>query len=124
MTNEIKKELAAFLRDYKEMCKKTGCGECPMKGRACGLNERFDTDRALAAVEAWREKRKPKPEVIDKALDIYTIEAQRERERPMLKVDQYVSMCDIIDDLKRLGYTITDFKAQRFVLESHKEDPE
>lgn len=119
MTNEVMKEIAAFLRDYKTMCK-GGCEKCSMKGTSCGINERFDSFRAIFAVEKWRESRKPKPEVIDKSLDIYTVEVQAVRFTPCVSVKERGQI--LRELLSANGYTVTDFKAQRFALETHKED--
>lgn len=124
MTNEMKKEITAFLRDFKKMCKMTDCVKCPMINKACRLSPLFDVNSAIAAVEEWRKRKKPKPEVIDKALDIYTIEVQKVRKHPGFNVGEYISIRDVMEHFKMFGYTITGFKAQRFVLESHREDAE
>lgn len=130
MTNETKKELAAFLRDYAAMCFSGPCQECQMHGYSCcpGVPS-FDTDRAIAAIEAWRErrKRKPKPEVIDKAVDIYTFEVEVERKgfecelRNAKKCAKHAAKA-LKDFYNNYNATVSVLSAKRFARKTHREE--
>lgn len=130
MTNETKKELAAFLRDYSAMCIGGDCNSCAMNGYDCSPKSRtFDIDLAIEAAEKWRETRKPKPEVIDKAVDIYTFEVEVERGKSAAQAWTPKQLAEYAADcLERIyrgnGATVSVLSAKRFALETHREEDE
>lgn len=135
MNETFKTELAAFARDVNAICDANPdtCEHCPLVDMNDGyckagfLNSKFDPEVAISAVEAYRKRKKPCAEVIDRALDIYTIEIEVERKgfecdlRSAEDCAKHAMM-----GLKRFynnsWNTVRVLSAKRFVLESHKEE--
>lgn len=136
MNETFKTELAEFARDVNAICDAhpDTCEHCPMVDMNDGyckagfLNSLFDAEAAIAAVEAYRNRKKPCAEVIDRALDVYTIEVEID----YIPKGCYVpSATDCSEKLRKqiewyYGYNkwaaVRVLSAKRFVLKSHKED--
>ena len=134
MNNNFKEQLAEFARDLKAMCDANPhtCQHCPLTsadGCCKGglLNSIFDPEATIAAVEAYRKRKKPCVEIIYRALDVYTIEVEVERgavgatrtakyfaEGAVNELQCYYKSVD-------RPATVRVLSAKRFVLESHRE---
>lgn len=137
MNDNFKDQLAAFAEDIKEMCDSNPdtCEHCPLVDMDDGyckagfLNSVFDPETVIAAVEAYRKRKKPCAEVIDRALDVYNIEVEITRSTPPKNWTAEQGAQYAVDYLRR-GYTVDDcatvrvLSAKRFVLESHMEEEE
>lgn len=136
MNETFKTELAAFARDLKAMCDENPhtCQYCPLTdadGYCKGglLNSVFDPEAVIAAVEAYRKRKKPCAEVIDRALDIYTIEVQTIRDSWYLFEKDVKSCAEDAAEALACHLFVNECKdtvarvlsAKRFVLESHRE---
>jgi len=134
MNEKFKEDLAAFVRDIREMCQHTTCSNCRLhvSGRCGGalIGSFFDADAAIGGVEAYRRRRKPCEEVIDRAVDVYTIEVEVERDRSSC-ANRSVDRC--AEHLKQgvwqyygcnSDVAVRVLSAKRFVLESHREETE
>lgn len=133
MDETFKNQLAEFARDLAAICADHSCRSCPLRdddgpcrGRLADVF--FDTDKAIAAVEAYRTRKKPCAEVIDKAVDVYTIEVEVERGAVGATMPaKYFAEC-AVEELQRYfrlsaqSATVRVLSAKRFVLESHRED--
>lgn len=134
MNETFKNQLAAFARDLKAMCDENPhtCQYCPLTdadGYCKGglLNSVFDPEAVIHAVEDYRKRRKPCAEVIDKTVDIYTIEVEVERGAVGATMPaKYFAEC-AVGELQRYfrlsaqPATVRVLSAKRFVLESHRE---
>lgn len=120
MTNA--KHFADLLGKIGRICVRyKACEDCPPRDDVC--------EAVLAAVEDYRKHKKPKPEVIDKAVDVYTIEVEIERGKFTAQVWTPKQGAECIADYIKSAYqgnctaaTATVLSAKRFVLESHRED--
>lgn len=136
MTNETKKEIAAFMRDMKAICESNpdSCEHCPLHGptdRGCTISTvsiAFNVNRAIAAVEAYRKRKKPCAEVIDRAREIYMLEVEVEKNKYNgFNVPVAVYAESLAYDIERdkttsdRQYTVRVRSAKRYVLESHRE---
>lgn len=134
MNDNFKSQLAALARDVKAICEsQCFCSDCElwrdgfcvsrMSGKA------FDVEAVCAAVEAYRKHKKPCAEMIDRALDIYTIEVEMLRGRASSQswtpkqCAKYAAGC-IKDACTGKSPTVRVLSAKRFVLESHREEEE
>lgn len=138
MNDNFKNQLAAFARDVKAICDANPhtYQHCPLSDadgccKGVLMNSIFDPDAVIAAVEAYRKRRKPCAEVIDRAVDIYTIEVEVERIYPLanepIPVKEHADF--IATFLRRqmfngtpLSAAVRVLSAKRYVLESHRED--
>lgn len=132
MNKNFKIELAAFAKDLREMCKTHTCADCPIGDKngvhVCRMtSDFFDLNKSLAAVEAYRKRKKPCAEVINKARDVYTIEVEMEIERNSWCANHSVDSCaenlrqDVWQYYSNNNVTVRVLSAERFVLESHRE---
>lgn len=135
MNDNFKTELAEFARDVNAMCDANPdtCEHCPLIDMDDGyckagfLNSCFDAEAAIAAVEAYRKRKKPCAEVIDRTLDVYNIEVKITRSTPPKNWTAKDGAQYAVDYLRR-GYctddcaTVRVLSAKRYVLESHREE--
>lgn len=132
MNETFKTELAAFARDLREMCKSHTCANCPIgdKNGVCVrriTSDSFNLNEAIAAVEAYRKRKKPCAEVIDRALDVYTIEVEvvRGAVGATMPAEYFAegAVSELRDYYESVGrpYAVRVLSAKRFVLESHRE---
>ena len=135
MNENFKTELAAFTRDVKAICmEQFCCVACPFSlgdPPSCAVNYNdLDLDAAIAAVEAYRKRKKPCAEVIDKAMDVYTIEVEVERSPcdALMAAEIFANGAKhILDEHYMKTHklaTVRVLSAKRFVMESHREDEE
>lgn len=134
MNDNFKSQLAAFLEDAKAICRNHPyCRECELGRDGCCAarlsGNAFDLEAVCAAVEAYRKRKKPCAEVIDRALDVYTIEVEMLRGRASSQswtpkqCAKYAAGC-IKDACTGKSPTVRVLSAKRFVLESHREEEE
>lgn len=141
MNDNFKAELTAFMQDINAICESntgSSCKHCPLwdsNERACMVSPmgiEFIPDQAIAAVEAYRKRKKPCAEVIDRALDVYTIEVEVERKGA---APNSVSEKHYADALRKhlIAYygqvingsvVVRVLSAKRFALQSHREEEE
>ncbi|MBR5948622.1 MAG: hypothetical protein IKZ82_08280 [Clostridia bacterium] len=137
MNENFKTELAAVARDLREMCenKKLLCNNCELcRDGYCASRltaKAFDPEAVVAAVENYRKRKKPCAEVIDKFVDIYTIEVEL---HCTVEGGHDPSAAECSEKLRkhigevyygnRNSATVRVLSAKRFVLESHREDEE
>lgn len=138
MNETFKTDFAALVRDLRAFCELNtdSCEHCPLFDAKDGFcngswrNDSFDLEAVVAAVEAYRKRKKPCAEVIDRALDIYTFEVEAERSythaNEPIPVKEHADFIATFLCLQLYGGTplssaVRVLSAKRFVLESHRE---
>lgn len=135
MNENFKTKLAAFMRDMADICTKSTCrdGYCPLMLDGVCMNNlqslREEPNFIHAAVEAYRRRKKPCAEVIDEALDVYTIEVEIVRGKASAQNWTPQQGASYTADYIKSAYqgdcaTVRVLSAKRFVLESRREKEE
>lgn len=132
---EFIEELKAFAKEVQGICLSNRiCSNCALyyDDIGCRANIRdkcFDADEALDIVEKFRNRNKSCAEVIDRAVDVYTIEVEVERNKSTAQAWTPKQGAEYTADYIKSAFqgnctTVSVLSAKRFVQESHREESE